>query len=117
MVMRGNDWRQDPLSEGHPICAVCGRGDLDPSAPEARGCYDTKVTSYRLALEMTSEAVNGPTTGGGVGGNWWNKLPTFDWDVIETRLQTSLVHEGQPKRFNFKFERQSPFDGEYDVFA
>ena len=40
------------FSEGHPICAVCGRGDLDPANPVARGCYDAKVTSYRLALQV-----------------------------------------------------------------
>lgn len=26
------------FSEGSPLCAVCGRGDLDPKAPVARGC-------------------------------------------------------------------------------
>jgi Phospholipase B len=121
------------LSEGHPICAVCGRGDLDTSFPEARGCYDTKVTSWRLALEMSAEAVNGPTTGssnlesgfssntnsGGGGrfssfieslglGNNIRKLPEFSWEKAEKAVGQELLHEGQPERFNFEFERQAP---------
>jgi len=144
------------LSEGHPICAICGRGDLDTSFPEARGCYDTKVTSWRLALEMSAEAVNGPTTGGeglstrqhkshngkiGVysvndnGGNSTvvnrisgfiknlvnrsknilllrsnnrSKLPEFTWTGAQKAVGEDLLHRGQPERFNFKFERQSP---------
>lgn len=30
-------------AEGHPIAAICGRGDLDPDNPVPRGCFDTKV--------------------------------------------------------------------------
>ncbi|KAG7668518.1 hypothetical protein KSW81_005282 [Nannochloris sp. 'desiccata'] len=151
-IMRSNNWRNDPLSEGHPICAICGRGDLDTSFPEARGCYDTKVTSWRLALEMSAEAVNGPTTGsssnsislsqnsgldafssrgsstrGDTGGvtsrvhsfiknvvdpsnnNVFSKaLPEFNWEKAQKAVGQELLHRGQPERFNFKFERQSP---------
>jgi hypothetical protein len=115
------------LSEGHPICAVCGRGDLDTSFPEARGCYDTKVTSWRMALEMSAEAVNGPTTGSSnllsnaavnkdlgntnnnINANLPNtKLPEFNWEKAQKAVGLELLHRGQPERFNFKFERQSP---------
>jgi hypothetical protein len=41
---------------------VCARGDLDLSLPDARGCFDTKVTSYDLALQLQADAMSGPTT-------------------------------------------------------
>lgn len=50
------------LSFGNPLAAVCARGDLDKSLPDARGCYDTKVTSYDLALQLKADAISGPTT-------------------------------------------------------
>ena len=109
--MRSNNWKNDPLSEGHPICAVCGRGDLDAGFPEARGCYDSKVTSYTLALNMEAEVISGPTTGTGlrdVGVNPIAKLPQFDWEFTQKTVGMKLVHEGQPRKFNFKFERMSP---------
>jgi hypothetical protein len=163
-VMRGNAWRSDPLSEGHPIAAVCGRGDLDPTAPEARGwcaarrappcwaaggrrrgahapcaplaaswsslgspaarrpasllrpvpraprprrSYDTKVTSWRLALQLQADAVNGPTRDLG-------ELPAFTWDDVGAPSQAPL-HEGQPPRFDFEFERMAPSPSPGDV--
>lgn len=50
------------LSHGSPLAAVCARGDLDAALPDARGCFDTKVTSYELALELQADAITGPTT-------------------------------------------------------
>lgn len=50
------------LSHGSPLAAVCARGDLDTALPDARGCFDTKVTSYELALELQADAITGPTT-------------------------------------------------------
>lgn len=114
------------FSEGHPICAVCGRGDLDPAYPDARGCYDTKVTSWSLAInEMAAEAVNGPTTGvtpevdldvpRKLNDTLMTKrirsgysLPPFDWNVMDVKVKVPLLHEGQPSRFNFAFERHQP---------
>ncbi|GAB4815323.1 hypothetical protein N2152v2_002369 [Parachlorella kessleri] len=95
-IMRYNDWRKDPYSEGHPICAVCGRGDLDPEAPVARGCFDTKVTTYEMALNMEAHAVNGPTVDQG-------QLPPFDWH----KQFPDMEHRGQPRRFTFEFEVMS----------
>lgn len=108
---------------------MCGRGDLDPSYPDARGCYDTKVTSWSLAVNvMAAEAVNGPTTGVNFENHFDQKsssfddarkwksesfvprdaLPPFDWNVMDVKVKVPLLHEGQPSRFNFAFERHQP---------
>jgi hypothetical protein len=42
-LMRYNDYRHDPLSDGHPAAAVCARGDLAAKGAIPKGCYDTKV--------------------------------------------------------------------------
>jgi hypothetical protein len=103
-LMRSNAWESDPLSEGHPIAAICGRGDLDPDFPEARGCYDSKVTSWRLALEERgAAAVGGPTRGAGGAA-----LPAFSW--ARPGL-ADLPHAGQPNVLDFAFERQAPACG------
>lgn len=60
MSALGALWLQ--LSHGSPLAAVCARGDLDAAFPDARGCFDTKVTSYDLALELQADAITGPTT-------------------------------------------------------
>jgi len=99
-LMRSNGYgTKDPLSEGHPLAAVCGRGDLAPIAPVAKGCYDSKVSTYSLASggRMESEAVNGPTRGDG------ESLPAFEW-----RKFPDIVHHGHPEKFDFLFERMSP---------
>lgn len=102
-VMRSNNWKKDPLAEGRAVCAVCGRGDLDPEFPEARGCYDSKVTSYTLALNLEAEVVNGPTRNQG-------DLPAFQWKQFSLGVKGSddLLHLGQPGKFDFKFERMVP---------
>jgi hypothetical protein len=42
-IMRSNDYKNDPVSHGNPMRAICSRNDLNPGGvPE--GCYDTKVT-------------------------------------------------------------------------
>jgi hypothetical protein len=60
-IMRYNDYKNDPYANGDPCKAICCRGDLSTS-PDLGGCYDTKVTSYSLALQLKSEIINGPTT-------------------------------------------------------
>ncbi|PSC74620.1 Phospholipase B-like 1 isoform A [Micractinium conductrix] len=99
-LMRSNKWKTDPLSEGHPICAVCGRGDLDPRNPEPRGCFDAKVTNVALALQLQAEAVNGPTTD-----RWPWSVPPFTW---KEPVVANLTHRGQPDRFTFTWERMDP---------
>ena len=97
-IMRSNNWRNDPFSEYEPISAICGRGDLSPTFLELRGCYDTQVTSYTMALHMRSEAVNGPTRGND------DTLPPFDWNAITSPPE----HVGQPETFDYSFETMDP---------
>lgn len=94
-LMRQNNFKNDPLTKGNPVMAVCGRGDLNVQAPETRGCYDTKVTSSKMAAEYAAYAVNGPTTDGG--------LPPFSWSSDDHQ-----IHQGHPSVFNFSFERMQP---------
>lgn len=94
-LMRRNNFKNDPLTKGNPIMAVCGRGDLSIDAPETRGCYDTKVTSSNLAAEFAAYAVNGPTTDGG--------LPPFSWNPDDPQ-----IHQGHPSVFDFSFELMQP---------
>lgn len=60
-IMRYNDYKNDPYAKGDPNKAICSRGDLS-TGPSPGGCYDTKVTSYKLQAQMISQAINGPTT-------------------------------------------------------
>ena len=57
-------------SHGDPYAAVCSRGDL-AKHPVPKGCLDSKITNYQLALKRVSEAVVGPTAQG--------HLPPFSW--------------------------------------
>ena len=41
---------------------MCARGDLESVDAVPSGCFDTKVTSYDMALRMQVDAVAGPTT-------------------------------------------------------
>ena len=50
------------MSWGSPVAAVCARGDLESVDAVPSGCFDTKVTSYDMALRMQVDAVAGPTT-------------------------------------------------------
>ena len=50
-IMRFNDYKNDPYSEGNPMNSICSRGDLrDP--PTAGGCYDTKVMSGLKIIDI-----------------------------------------------------------------
>ncbi|KAK9807611.1 hypothetical protein WJX72_004015 [[Myrmecia] bisecta] len=95
-IMRHNNYKDDPYSNGDPIAAICGRGDLDPANPVPKGCFDSKVTSYKLALALEAEVVNGPTTA--------YHLPPFRW----TKQFDDVMHQGQAQVFDYEFERQTP---------
>lgn len=98
-IMRYNGFQSDPYSKGNPVFSICGRGDLsDPASREARGCYDSKVTSYSLALNYRAEVINGPTRGSD------HSLPPFSWHEIEN----PPLHSGQPDGFEFEFEMMEP---------
>mmetsp|Transcript_12700 Transcript_12700/g.33669 ORF Transcript_12700/g.33669 Transcript_12700/m.33669 type:complete len:279 (-) Transcript_12700:1184-2020(-) len=109
-LMRYNNYRKDQFSYGSPMEAVCSRGDLLPvdeagwgdSAPStvARGCYDGKVTNYRLASRLQSEVVNGPTRSHG--------LPPFSWQ--DWLRDSNMTIYGHPPTFDFDWERMNAED-------
>eukprot|EP00882_Tetradesmus_deserticola_P007826 GHRQ01008238.1.p1 GENE.GHRQ01008238.1~~GHRQ01008238.1.p1 ORF type:complete len:602 (+),score=264.47 GHRQ01008238.1:263-1807(+) len=96
-LMRYNDFQNDALSNGQPVASVCSRGDLAKKGAIPKGCYDTKVSSYSMALAMESEVVGGPTAQG---------QPEFEWGDN----WDGFAHRGMPDRYNFRFEKQSAAD-------
>ncbi|XP_029913074.1 phospholipase B-like 1 [Myripristis murdjan] len=94
-IMRFNDYKKDPYSEGNPCKTICCRGDLQAVKPTPEGCYDTKVTDYHMAEQFRAEALNGPTTQG--------SLPPFSWDKF-----SSITHQGLPRYYNFTFVPMKP---------
>lgn len=94
-MLRYNNFKHDSYSEKDACDSICCRGDLKHSS-RLDGCYDTKVTDYFLAKNLTSFAISGPTTGGD------SKLPPFSWKG-QTRY-----HEGMPETYNFPFVKMRP---------
>nr|XP_057905284.1 phospholipase B-like 1 [Doryrhamphus excisus] len=94
-IMRFNDYKKDPYSKGDPCKSICCRNDLKTEKPSPGGCYDTKVTDFQMAAEFRTEAVNGPTTQGG--------LPPFVWEKF-----SNVSHQGLPAYYNFTFVRMEP---------
>ncbi|KAK5880886.1 hypothetical protein CesoFtcFv8_021748 [Champsocephalus esox] len=94
-IMRYNNYKRDPYSKGHPCKTICCRNDLRPRRPRPGGCYDTKVTDYQMAVQLAAEAVNGPTTQGG--------LRPFSWQSFN---HTS--HHGLPHTYDFPFVTMRP---------
>lgn len=91
-IMRYNDYKNDPYSDGNPMNAICSRGDL---AGSAGGCYDTKVTSWSWFQNMHASIINGPTQSHG--------LPAFHWDEQNGKYE-DVAHEGQANLFNYDFQ-------------
>ncbi|KAM6966224.1 phospholipase B-like 1 isoform 2-T2 [Tautogolabrus adspersus] len=89
------DYKKDPYSKGDPCKTICCRGDLRTEKASPSGCYDTKVTDFHMAEKFSAEALNGPTTQGG--------LPPFTWGNF-----SSISHQGLPPYFNFTFVRMYP---------
>ncbi|KAL2100693.1 hypothetical protein ACEWY4_002454 [Coilia grayii] len=94
-IMRYNDYKNDPYSMGNPCKTICCRNDLQEKRPSPGGCYDTKVTDFGRARKFIAEALNGPTTQGG--------LPPFSWDLFN-----STAHQGLPRVYNFSFVTMRP---------
>uniref|UniRef100_A0A8C3AZ81 Phospholipase B-like n=1 Tax=Cyclopterus lumpus TaxID=8103 RepID=A0A8C3AZ81_CYCLU len=92
-IMRYNS--RDPYSKGHPCKTICCRNDLRPRRPQPGGCYDTKVTDYQMAVQLVAEAINGPTTQGG--------LRPFSWQSFNL-----TAHRGLPHTYNFPFVTMRP---------
>ena len=82
-------------ANGDPMAAICARGDLNLDTPDPTGCMDSKVTSYKQALQLEADAVAGPTAQG---------LPPFRWDD----KFPDVLHVGHPEVFDFQYEKQSP---------
>ncbi|XP_029313008.1 phospholipase B-like 1 [Cottoperca gobio] len=94
-LMRYNNYKRDPYSKGHPCKTICCRNDLRPRRPRPGGCYDTKVTDYQMAVQLVAEAINGPTTQGG--------LRPFSWQSFNL-----TTHQGLPHTYNFPFVTMRP---------
>ncbi|ESO88915.1 hypothetical protein LOTGIDRAFT_205711 [Lottia gigantea] len=93
-IMRYNDFKTDPYSESDPCNSVCCRGDLEKS-PNTMGCYDTKVTDFKMALNLQADVINGPTLG--------SDLPPFKWTS-----EFNQSHVGLPSFYNFSFIPTTP---------
>jgi len=89
-LMRFNEYKTDPYSDGDPLKSICSRGDL-AGENMAFGCVDTKWTSWSLFQKGISYALNGPTVNTG-------DLPPFSWNQFPT-----APNYGQPTVFNFSF--------------
>ncbi|XP_074024702.1 phospholipase B-like 1 isoform X2 [Numenius arquata] len=94
-IMRYNNYQRDPYAEHNPCNTICCREDLSPSFPVPAGCYDSKVSDFRLASAFTATAINGPPVQGG--------LPVFTW-----RRFNHTRHQGLPESYNFHFVTMRP---------
>lgn len=100
------------FSYGSPMEAVCSRGDLRPADDDgwgmdapftvAKGCFDGKVTNYRLASRLQSEVVNGPTRSHG--------LPAFSWEDWKANTNKNVSVHGHPEVFDYDWERMAVED-------
>uniref|UniRef100_A0A3P8X1W2 Phospholipase B-like n=1 Tax=Cynoglossus semilaevis TaxID=244447 RepID=A0A3P8X1W2_CYNSE len=61
----------------------------------AHFCVTVQVTDYQMALQLAAEAINGPTTQGG--------LPPLLWQSFHL-----TTHQGLPHTFNFSFITVGP---------
>lgn len=96
-LMRYNDYKNDPISNGNPNNAICSRGDL---AGSPGGCYDTKVTCWSWFQKQRSAIINGPTRSHG--------LPAFSWKEQNGKYE-KMSHIGQPEVFDFDFQDEHFF--------
>ncbi|XP_055366978.1 phospholipase B-like 1 [Betta splendens] len=94
-IMRFNEYKKDPYSQGDPCKSICCRDDLRSQRAAPEGCYDTKVTDFQMAGAFVAEAVNGPTTQDGLWPFFWDKFG-------------SVSHQGLPRFYNFTFVRMQP---------
>jgi len=95
-LMRYNDYKFDPYSEGDPMNAICSRGDLETVNATAFGCYDSKCTNQDMMTSLSAYIINGPTTQG---------LPPFSW---VPPFSNTTAHYGEPTTYNFPWEQISP---------
>ena len=107
-IMRYNDFKNDPFSEGNPDNAICARGDLRTDAqggPTPGGCLDAKCSDFLNGFHaMRTEAVNGPTSTFSSNGPG---QPPFSWDQFPAN-SSNFSHVGQAERFDFVFDTIMP---------
>jgi len=96
-IMRYNDYKVDPYSDGSPWNAICSRGDL---AGSPDGCLDGKAGTAADWAARKSWAINGPTTGDVPPGG---TLPPFSWSAYN-----STSHVGLFETYDFAFEAMVP---------
>jgi len=93
-VLRYNNWKNDPLSDGNPGNQISSRFDLVPPGPPppnpylAFGGIDSKGTNSALVNAGVSLAQSGPTH---------DSVPAFSWSANNWSVQ----HVGLPDTFNF----------------
>ena len=76
------------------------RGDLAPPTPSAGGCYDGKVSSAQMVdLGLHAFVINGPSA---------ENYGPFVWSESDPTHVASKPHEGQPDRFDFRWEVVHP---------
>lgn len=97
-IMRYNNYKHDPISQGDPGAAICSRFDLEPDQPSAAGCYDSKVTSYAKFWKLEADIINGPTS---------VQLPPFRWNE-DSGLFMNITHVGLPPAYEFPFIKTAP---------
>lgn len=95
-IMRYNDYKNDKYSSNDPCNTICCRGDLRSDNPSPSGCYDSKVTTYAMALQRQAHAINGPTLG--------SNLTAFSWSGPFSKYS----HQGLPKAYRFPWVYMSP---------
>ena len=95
-LLRYNDYKHEPYSEGNPTYTICARGDLRDKRPSPAGCYDTKVSTVGMARLNQADIIGGPTLSSG--------LKPFSW----TGPWAKYSHQGLPETYNFDFIRVKP---------
>lgn len=95
-VLQFNQWQTDPFSLGLASMSISARYDLRVKKPVAFGGIDSKVTNVKLAKELISVGIAGPTHQDQTPFSW----SSTDWNV---------PHRGQPDTWNFDWTTMANF--------
>jgi hypothetical protein len=94
-MMQWNKYETDPFSEGNAGSAIAARFDLVTSVQPihwldrgAHGAFDSKVTSFKMSMNMESWIYCGPTK---------DDQPPFSWDGDWAKIS----HLGLPHTYDF----------------
>ncbi|KAL0210670.1 hypothetical protein RCL1_005106 [Eukaryota sp. TZLM3-RCL] len=91
-LMRLNEYKTDPLSQGNPKDAIAARYDLHPTNPRPYGAVDAKVTMVGADGKVFTDIISGPTTQGHA---------PFEW----AKTKFDDVRQGVPEKFDFDWIR------------